>query len=121
MHLVVIGNYRLDRQKSMDAYAVLMMEPAGRWGCRAEVLCPPVVPGGVRPAKVGFGKWLGYIDKYVFFPPLLVLRFWGRRLREQGRVGVHIVDHSNAMYSQWLPRSATVTTCHDMLAIRAGL
>src|SRR5262249_14215996 len=58
-------------------------------------------------------KWLGYIDKFLFFPREL------RRAAAEVSL-LHICDHSNAPYVRNgdLP---TVVTCHDLLAVRSGL
>src|SRR6185436_11319200 len=34
---------------------------------------------------------------------------------------VHICDHSNAMYAQWLRGIPHVVTCHDLIAVRSAL
>ena len=67
------------------------------------------------------GKWVGYVDKFLLFPFILIVR-WVRACWIYGAdVKVHIADHSNAMYAFFLSRASTVVTCHDMLAVRAGL
>jgi len=73
--------------------------------------------------KGGLAKWLGYVDKYILFPPRLALRLSGIERKFSGRkVVVHISDHSNAVYAslarRWFP---VLVTCHDLLAVRGAL
>ena len=60
-------------------------------------------------------KWLGYLDKFLFFP---------RQLRRKLAAGfdlVHICDHSNAMYCAHVGERPVIVTCHDLLAVRGAL
>lgn len=67
-------------------------------------------------------KWLGYVDKYILFPPVLARRL--SRIKQkfpERRIVVHICDHSNAVYAslvrRWFP---VLVTCHDLLAVRGA-
>ena len=67
-------------------------------------------------------KWLGYIDKYIFFPPGLALRLsLIKRKFPDRKIVVHICDHANAVYAglarRWFP---VLVTCHDLLAVRGA-
>ena len=77
---------------------------------------PPAYVGGRAPAH-GLGKWLGYVDKYVLYPP----RLRNGARRHAGTTVVHVCDHSNAMYVPWLRGIPHVVTCHDLIAVRAAL
>jgi glycosyltransferase involved in cell wall biosynthesis len=66
------------------------------------------------PNETGIGKWLGYVDRFLIFPPQL------RKLAAWADV-VHICDQSNAMYVEWVGEKPHVVTCHDLLAIRSAL
>jgi glycosyltransferase involved in cell wall biosynthesis len=116
MQVTLIGNYLPDRQQSMLRYTeILNIELAAR-GHEVKVVRPTPRFAGARAAPTGRGKWLGYVDKYILFPATL-------RREVQRRPGalVHICDHSNAMYARHSQAAAAqVTTCHDLLAIRAG-
>jgi glycosyltransferase involved in cell wall biosynthesis len=58
-------------------------------------------------------KYLGYLDKFLLFPPRL------RRVAKTCDL-VHIVDHSNSMYLRTVRGKPTLITCHDVLAIRGA-
>jgi glycosyltransferase involved in cell wall biosynthesis len=67
-------------------------------------------------------KWLGYVDKYILFPPGLALRLSRiKRKFPDRKIVVHICDHSNAVYAalarRWFP---VLVTCHDLLAVRGA-
>jgi len=61
----------------------------------------------------GLKKYLGYLDKFLLFPPQL------RRLARTHDL-VHVLDHSNSMYLRTARRRPNLITCHDVLAIRAA-
>ncbi len=81
-------------------------------GVDVEVLRPISFFGSI--ARGTPRKWLSYLDKYLLFPFVLMVR--ARRCKL-----VHIVDHSNAVYLFWLRRVKNVVTCNDLLAVRSAL
>jgi glycosyltransferase involved in cell wall biosynthesis len=108
----LIANYALDRQQSMLRAAGLFRSGLEGAGIKVAMISPRPLFGQLS-RQVNVRKWLGYIDKFVLFPFLLVLR--ARR-----HDVVHIVDHSNAMYCFWLGRRKIIVTCNDLLAIRSA-
>ena len=118
MKLILIGNYKPDGQESMQRFATMLADGFQQEGLTVECWRPKAILG--RPFRTtthGIGKWFGYIDKWILFP--FWLRF--RRLFMNGNTHFHICDHSNAPYLPHLPSSSTVITCHDVIAVRAGL
>jgi glycosyltransferase involved in cell wall biosynthesis len=112
--VLLIGNYALDQQHSMQRFGELMLAGLRGAGVDAALVRPEPVFGKIFDAR-GIGKWLAYIDKYILFP------FRLRRQLSRGPSVVHICDHSNATY---VPRKRSmpfVVTCHDLLAVRGGL
>jgi glycosyltransferase involved in cell wall biosynthesis len=120
MRIVLIGNYRPDKQESMIRFAHMLQSGFIREGFTAEIWWPNIYFGkGHQITNAGFGKWLGYIDKWLIFP--LILR---RRLKTKAYnkkdIHFHICDHSNAPYLKSLPNTTSIT-CHDVLAIRGAM
>jgi glycosyltransferase involved in cell wall biosynthesis len=76
-------------------------------------IAPKAVLGRIRPSAHGFGKWLGYIDRFLLFPAAL-------RRAAAGADLIHICDHGNALYTGIVGRKPVVVTCHDMLAVRGA-
>lgn len=113
--ILLIGNYPLDRQQSMQRFAMMMLEGLTAAGIAAEVVQPKPFLGRFRAAGGFVAKWLAYLDKFVFFRRTLA-----KKLRDRPAI-VHICDHSNAMYAQAIRSVPVVVTCHDLLAVRGAL
>jgi glycosyltransferase involved in cell wall biosynthesis len=112
--VLLIGNHPADQQQSMQRFAMMMLTGLNAAGVPAELILPRSFLGRIRFAGPFVGKWLGYIDKFVFFP---------RQLQRKLRSGVdlvHICDHSNAMYAAHAGNLPVVVTCHDLLAVRGA-
>lgn len=118
----MIGNYAKDRQMSMTLFANLLKNGYIQAGHQAEIWLPSIFFGYLAGNNTlsGIGKWLAYLDKWLVFPVVLMLR---RCLpSNRGRaVRFHICDHSNVIYLRYLPNEKTVVSCHDVLAIRGAL
>lgn len=115
--VILIGNYSLDRQESMERFAIMLKDGFNKYGIVAEIRRPVMFFGkkGLNPYS-GLGKYLGYIDKWIVFPILLLFR----ALKSNKNVCFHICDHSNAPYLKYLPKERSGITCHDVLAIRGA-
>jgi glycosyltransferase involved in cell wall biosynthesis len=113
--ILLIGNYPLDRQQSMQRFALMMLAGLQSSGIPAELIQPSPLFGRFRFAGSFVAKWLGYLDKFVLFRRQLA-----RKLRERPAI-VHICDHSNAMYARAIRDAPVVVTCHDLLAVRGAL
>lgn len=120
MRIILIGNYAPDRQESMLRFAQMLQGGFEQAGFESEIWLPTVLLGRMATnTYVGFGKWLGYLDKWILFP--LIMRWRLRGQQDKSSYRYHICDHSNAPYLQHLPAAYTGITCHDVLAIRGGL
>jgi glycosyltransferase involved in cell wall biosynthesis len=114
MNVLLVANYRPDGQQSMLRAADLIEREFRSRGIEVLVIRPERFFGRLIPKMPGFAKWLGYLDKYLLFP--FVLIWQARRFAL-----VHIVDHSNAVYVFWLRSRKSVVTCNDLLAVRSAL
>jgi glycosyltransferase involved in cell wall biosynthesis len=112
--ILLIGNYPLDRQQSMQRFAMMMLNGLTAAGVSAELIQPRPFFGRFRYAGKFFAKWLAYLDKFILFRPTLA-----KKLRDRPAL-VHICDHSNAMYAEQTRGLPVVVTCHDLLAVRAA-
>jgi glycosyltransferase involved in cell wall biosynthesis len=113
--ILLIGNYPLDRQQSMQRFAIMMLNGLTAAGISAELIQPSPFFGRFRYAGNFIAKWLAYLDKFVLFRRTLA-----KKLRDRPAV-VHVCDHSNAMYAKWIREVPVVVTCHDFLAVRGAL
>lgn len=118
--IILIGNYKPDKQFSMQIFESLMTEGYKRSKIKVSAIRPLEIFRKLSFNKPSLVKWLSYIDKFFIFPVhLLFLR--GLNFISFRSVSYHICDHSNAFYLYFLPKNKTIITCHDVLAIRAGL
>jgi glycosyltransferase involved in cell wall biosynthesis len=113
--ILLIGNYPLDRQQSMQRFATMMLNGLKAAGISADLIQPEAFLGRFTFAGGFVAKWLAYFDKFVLFRPKLA-----KKLRERP-AAVHICDHSNAMYAKTIHGVPVVVTCHDLLAVRGAL
>jgi glycosyltransferase involved in cell wall biosynthesis len=112
MRVLLIGNFEPDRQKSMQNYADWVRRMAECNGHCVTVIRPK--PLFARSSRNPFiRKYLGYLDKFIVFPPRLA-----RVAKEYDLI--HVLDHSNSMYLRVVGRKPKLITCHDLLAVRAG-
>lgn len=114
MKVLLIGNYENLHQQSMQRFSEMLRDGLTVTGHKVWLVRPPVWLGHLRRGETGLAKWLGYIDRFVFYPLLL------RRQVRWADV-VHICDQANAVYLPYLRGKPHLVTCHDMLAIRAAL
>ncbi len=112
MRILLVGNYPLDHQQSMLRYSEMLRRQLVDKGHQVEVLQPSPIIGNLV-SQPFLRKWLGYIDKYLFFPIKL-------RSYCQGFDLVHICDHSNSMYLPCAGDRPASITCHDLIAIAAA-
>jgi glycosyltransferase involved in cell wall biosynthesis len=115
--ILLVGNYEPDQQQSMQRYGQWLLGALRARGYTVVLIRP--VPYFSRlaagPARKDSAiKYLGYLDKFLMFPPQL------RRAARQFDV-VHICDHSSSMYLGDTSGKPTVITCHDLLAVRSAL
>ena len=120
MTIVVIANYSRDHQESMNKFARMLQRGYYSNGVKVIKFRPPVFFGIFwRKTTSGIGKWMSYLDKWIVAP--IILLFIRIQFIFNTDVQFHISDHSNAPYLFWLPKSKTLITCHDVLAIRGAL
>jgi glycosyltransferase involved in cell wall biosynthesis len=113
--VLLIGNYPADQQQSMQRFAALMQRGLTTASVAVELIQPQPFLGRFTLAGSFVAKWLGYLDKFLFFP---------RELKRKLRSGVelvHICDHSNAIYAGWVRERPVVVSCHDLIAVRGAL
>lgn len=114
MRVLLVANYKPDRQRSMARYAQLLHDELRKRGYAVEVIYPASLATRLVSERNPFFRWLAYLDKIVFFPPLLWFHSRGVDL-------VHVCDHSNSFYLHWTGKTPNLITAHDALAIRSAL
>jgi glycosyltransferase involved in cell wall biosynthesis len=112
MRILLVGNYPLDNQTSMLRYAEMLCRQLALRGHQIEMIQPQSIVGNLVSQRA-LRKWLGYVDKYIFFPATL-------RSRSLAFDLVHVCDHSNSMYLPHTSGRPSSITCHDLLAIASA-
>jgi len=113
MNILLIANYLPDQQQSMQRFAAVLESSLIELGHAVRIARPKSTVGKAQQSGRGLEKWLGYLDKFVFFLPEL------RKSLGWADI-VHICDHSNSLYVPFLKDRPHLVTCHDMLAIRSA-
>lgn len=98
----------------MQLFAKMLETGLRQSGHQVQLIRAEPFFGKLRPSYKGIGKWLGYIDKFLLFPPKLCKAICWADV-------VHICDHSNAFYTKYLKNVPHLVTCHDLLAVRSAL
>ncbi|MBT3668132.1 MAG: glycosyltransferase, partial [Opitutae bacterium] len=117
MQILLVTNYRTDKQKSMLRFGNLLASGVKN----NDVTISEAFPES-KINRFCFGsklrKYAGYLDKYFFFPKKIAFLF-----KRNSFDIIHIIDHSNSIYLPKLSRlskAPKITTCHDLIAIRTA-
>src|ERR1043166_3619505 len=113
--ILLIGNYPPDQQQSMERFSEMMLQGLAAAGVDTKLIVPDSIMGNFGWAGQFARKWLGYIDKFLWFPLRL------KKILLRGATLVHICDHSNAMYVRHCRSVPVLVTCHDLIAVRSAL
>ncbi|AFY70141.1 glycosyl transferase group 1 [Thalassoporum mexicanum PCC 7367] len=115
MKILLIGNYLIDRQESMQRFTNMLAAGLVNLGHEVRVIRPE--PFWIKLASNfagGLAKWFGYVDKFLAFPIALKQAIAWAEV-------VHICDHSNAFYTKYLQHVPHLVTCHDLAAVRGAM
>lgn len=112
LRVLVIGNYKPDRQESMNRFADLLIRMYGE-GFLVDSQTPFAVFGLLQWLPPLLFKYIAYIDKFLLYPAWLCLLSGAYDV-------IHIADHGNAFYTLFCIRARSVVTCHDLLAMRGA-
>lgn len=113
MKLLIVATYPPDQQYSLSGFANALLTGLKHHGVETRLIAPAVIACRTNNAASGIGKWLGHLDKLVFFPMQL------RRAAKWADV-VHLVDHGLAIYTRHLQNKPHLVTCNDLIAMRAA-
>ena len=114
MKILLIGNFPYLKNESMDRYADMLASGLKERGHFVKLIKPKPILSRIKPSAHGLGKWLGYLDRFLFF------RLTLRKTTSWADI-IHICDQANAIYFPLLGSRPSVITCHDMIAIRRAI
>ncbi len=119
--IVLIGNSKFDKQESMNRYLSMLESILIAENIHFEVVLPLNILKSLNlKPHAGLGKWKSYFEKYFLFIIYLIYKRIQSSFSKNNCV-YHITDHSNALYIHFLPKSKTIISCHDMLAIKGAM
>ena len=119
--VLLVTNYRPDRQHSMLRFSRLLIEGLKKRDVTLFETNPKEFFRRIFTHRIK--KWGGYADKYLAYPPRLkqeVRRFHRKATEDGKRLIVHIVDHSNSPYLAEAKKVPSLLTCHDLIAVRCS-
>jgi hypothetical protein len=87
MRIILIGNYSHDKQESMQRFAEMLNRGILNAGYKAEIWKPDIIVGALTDNTTGgIAKWLGYVDKYIIFPLVLMWRLRDKKLKKASTI-----------------------------------
>lgn len=101
----------------MKAYASQIAASMRARGHRVHELTSPVLLGRLLSSKHAAAKWLGYIDQFLIFPPLL----WLQALILPSGSLIVLSDQALGPWFPWVAGRPHVVHCHDLLALEGSL
>lgn len=113
MKILLIGNYEPDKQQSMLRFLAIMSQEMRSASLDIDIIQPTPFFGKINLGPKLLKKWLGYIDKFIIFPFTLL------KIRNKYDL-IHILDHSNAIYTNWLEARKCIITFHDAVGINSA-
>jgi glycosyltransferase involved in cell wall biosynthesis len=113
LKILLIGNYEPDKQQSMLRFLAIMTQEMRSAGFNIDAIQPAPILGKINFGTKLLKKWLGYIDKFIIFPFTLL------KIRNKYDL-IHILDHSNAIYTNWLEARKCIITFHDAIGIKSA-
>lgn len=118
--IILIANYSKDNQESMNRFAQVLYDKL-KEDCHEIEIWRPIYLFGffIKSNHSNLGKYLAYIDKYVFSFVIFFIRA-KLQLLIYPKIVFHICDHSNAVYIKLFGVNRTLITCHDVLAIKGA-
>ena len=117
MHILLLRHYPLVEGNSMRRYADQISIGLQKRGHTVVDITAPVILGSLFQSTKSFTKWLGYLDCFLIFPPLLLLKV----LSLPRNTLCVLTDQALAPWLPWLANRSHVIHCHDFLALDASL
>lgn len=117
MHILLLRHYPLSEGPSMRAFADQIatgLRGRGHW---VRELTAPVLLARLVAGHRGLRKWLGYVDQFIIFPPILWLH---SRRSPVGSIWV-FADQALGPWIPLLKKRAHLVHVHDLLALEGAL
>ncbi len=117
MHILLLRHYPLSEGPSMAAFVDQIVDGLkGRYHT-VEIRTAPVLFGRLAAGPGALRKWLGYLDQFVLFPPLL----WLRSLTLPSGSLCVLADQALAPWILCIKHRPVLVHVHDLLSLEAAL
>ena len=117
--VLLVTNYRADKQKSMLRFSSLLLENGKEMKINYKEIYP-IRKLNFKQAPQKITKWLGYADKFLLFKKKYAKAINRINKNSHRNSIIHITDHSNSLYIPTARSMPCILTCHDMIAIRSS-
>lgn len=117
MQILLLRHYPLSEGPSMRAFADQIASGLRSRGHIVRELTAPVLFSSLALRNPSLAKWLGYIDQFVVFPPLL---WWRAQTLPLGTLCV-FADQALGLWIPLLSHRPHLVHVHDLLAMDAAL
>ena len=116
MRILLLRHYPPVEGPSMRAFADQISSGLQSLGHKVEEITAPVLISRLLSRNHPAAKWLGYVDQFLIFPPLLLMR---AVLLPKGTLCV-LSDQALGPWLPWLGGRSHLIHCHDLLALEAS-
>lgn len=117
LQVLLLVHYPPSAGASMRCFAGLLAAGLRGRGHQVECCTAPVLLSRLAPAASVAAKWLGYLDQFLLFPPLL----WLRLRRLPARSLVVVVDQALGPWVPLIRNRPHLIHVHDLLALESSL
>lgn len=117
LRVLLLVHYPPSASASMRGFAGMIATGLRSRGHHVECCTAPVLLGRLARANSRAAKWLGYLDQFLLFPPLL---WWRQRTLCPGTLLV-LADQALGPWLPLLRRRPHVVHAHDLLALESSL
>jgi glycosyltransferase involved in cell wall biosynthesis len=116
MKIIVLRHYPPSEGPSMLAFADLVTHGMRKRGHQVAELTPPFWLGGWLPQRTPW-HWLGYVDQFLIFPPIL----WWRLRSLSPQSLIVLTDQALGPWMFVVRQHPHVVHVHDLLALEGSL
>jgi glycosyltransferase involved in cell wall biosynthesis len=117
MNILMLVHHPPTAGASMQVFSETIQQGLRRRGHQVRIFTAPVVLTRLARPGSALAKWLGYLDQFVLFPPLL----WWTVQQLPTRTLVVVADQALGPWVPLIRHHPHLIHCHDLLALESSL
>ncbi|MCT0200794.1 glycosyltransferase family 4 protein [Synechococcus sp. CS-1325] len=117
MNIILLRHYRLTEGPSMHSFADLIASGLRARGYQVQELTPPILLARLAGENSLLRKWLGYLDQFVLFIPIIFLRAY---VHPPSSLYV-VVDQALGPWIPFIKARPHLVHVHDLLSLEGAL